>query len=183
MKNNVQQQIVISGLGGQGVLFVTRLLAEAAMMNGYSVMTSETHGMAQRGGTVVSHLKVGNFQSPMIRVGRANGLIALKAETVEPFLPFLHQQGWAVSNSNEAPKISQELIRWIDADSVAVEGGSPRSVNLIMLGLAISLMNNAENTTSFCAFDDVKHLLSKRLKEKKDMLAQALAALKAGYNS
>ncbi|MCX5883025.1 MAG: 2-oxoacid:acceptor oxidoreductase family protein, partial [Deltaproteobacteria bacterium] len=51
----IKQQIIISGVGGQGVLFVTRLLAEAAMMKGYPVLTSETHGMAQRGGTVVSH--------------------------------------------------------------------------------------------------------------------------------
>ncbi|MDH3344895.1 MAG: 2-oxoacid:acceptor oxidoreductase family protein, partial [Desulfobacteraceae bacterium] len=48
----MRQQIVISGVGGQGVLFVTRLLAEAAIMKGFSVFTSETHGMAQRGGTV-----------------------------------------------------------------------------------------------------------------------------------
>ena len=80
-EGSMRQQIVISGVGGQGVLFVTRILAEAAIMKGISVLASETHGMAQRGGTVLSHLKVGNFSSPLIRPGNANGLLALKADS------------------------------------------------------------------------------------------------------
>jgi indolepyruvate ferredoxin oxidoreductase beta subunit len=56
MGETIMQQIIISGVGGQGVLFVTRLLAEAAIKKGLAVFTSETHGMAQRGGTVLSHL-------------------------------------------------------------------------------------------------------------------------------
>jgi indolepyruvate ferredoxin oxidoreductase beta subunit len=63
MSKMVRQQILISGVGGQGVLFITILLAEAAINKGLPVFTSETHGMAQRGGTVVSHLKVGNFSA------------------------------------------------------------------------------------------------------------------------
>ncbi|MEE4609050.1 MAG: 2-oxoacid:acceptor oxidoreductase family protein [Desulfobacteraceae bacterium] len=82
MNETIRQQIVISGLGGQGVLFVTRLLAEAAIDARLPVFTSETHGMAQRGGTVVSHLKIGAYASPLIRPGQADGLICLKAENV-----------------------------------------------------------------------------------------------------
>lgn len=183
MKDGFKQQIVISGLGGQGVLFVTRLLAEAAMMNGYSVMTSETHGMAQRGGTVVSHLKVGNFQSPMIRTGRANGLIALKGETLNPFIPFLHPQGWAVVNNTKGPKISQKNLHYLDADGAAASVGSPQSVNLVMLGFAIHTMEMIKELPVLCTFDDMGRVLSDRLKEKKEMLAQAVAALEAGYKS
>ena len=61
MNKSIQQQIIVSGVGGQGVLFITRLMAEAAIKKGLSVLTSETHGMAQRGGTVLSHIKAGNF--------------------------------------------------------------------------------------------------------------------------
>jgi len=57
----MKQQIIISGLGGQGVLFVTRILAQAGMEMGLDVLTSETHGMAMRGGTVLAHVKVGGF--------------------------------------------------------------------------------------------------------------------------
>ena len=67
MTGSIRQQVIISGVGGQGVLFVTRLLAEAAINKGLPVFTSETHGMAQRGGTVLSHFKVGDFSSPLIR--------------------------------------------------------------------------------------------------------------------
>src|SRR5512138_1009352 len=76
------QQLIISGVGGQGILFITRLLAETAIAKGLPVLTSETHGMPPRGGIVVSHLKVGGFASPLVRPGRADGLLALKAETV-----------------------------------------------------------------------------------------------------
>ena len=78
----IEQQILISGVGGQGVLFITRLLAEAAITNGLPVITSETHGMAQRGGTVLSHLKVGKFTSPLIRPLQADGLLALTADNL-----------------------------------------------------------------------------------------------------
>ncbi len=178
-----KQQIVISGLGGQGVLFVTRLLAEAAMMNGYSVMTSETHGMAQRGGTVVSHLKVGNFKSPMIRTGRANGLIALKGETLKPFISLLHPEGWAAVNSIKVPEFPQKNLHCFDADGAAFTVGSPQSANLVMLGLAIHLMERIKGLPAFCAINDINRVLSGRLKDKKNRLAQALAAFEAGYNA
>jgi indolepyruvate ferredoxin oxidoreductase beta subunit len=64
------QQLIISGLGGQGVLFITKLLAGAAMAEDLPVFTSETHGMAQRGGNVISYLKIGDFSGPLIRPGR-----------------------------------------------------------------------------------------------------------------
>src|SRR4030042_1474483 len=68
----VKQQLIVSGLGGQGALPLTRLLAEAAMALGLPVITSETHGMAQRGGTVISMVKVGPFRGPLIPAGEAD---------------------------------------------------------------------------------------------------------------
>jgi len=82
MSKKLRQQILISGLGGQGVLFITSLLAEAAINKRLPVFTSETHGMAQRGGTVVSHFKVGDFSSPLIRPFKADGLVLLKDENI-----------------------------------------------------------------------------------------------------
>ena len=68
----MKQQIIVSGLGGQGALTLTRLLAEAAAAMGLPVITSETHGMAQRGGTVISMIKVGPFRGPLIPAGEAD---------------------------------------------------------------------------------------------------------------
>lgn len=79
----MKAQIVILGLGGQGILYVTKVLAEAAICEGWRVITTETHGMAQRGGAVESHLKFGDFESPLVRRGKADATLAIDASRVE----------------------------------------------------------------------------------------------------
>jgi len=75
----IRQQIVLSGVGGQGVLFLSRLLAEAAIAGGFPVLTSETHGMAQRGGVVSSHVRFGEkVYSPMIEEGDADIMLSFE---------------------------------------------------------------------------------------------------------
>ena len=109
MSKEVKQQILISGVGGQGVLFVTGLLAEAAINKGFPVFTSETHGMAQRGGTVVSHFKVGDFSSPLIRPFLADRLLVLKDVNIAQHGSFLKKTGWAVVNSGNDLEIDKTL--------------------------------------------------------------------------
>jgi indolepyruvate ferredoxin oxidoreductase beta subunit len=183
MNDQRQYQIVISGVGGQGVLFVTRLLAEAAISKGYSVFTSETHGMAQRGGTVISHLKVGRFASPLIMPGDAGGLIALKAEGVAMHGGYLKAGAWAAVNSPIAPDARDGVtVCCCDADRLAKETGNPRALNLIMLGFALA-GHQSENTVSpllYCTMDDIVQILESRLKEKKDLLARSINALSLG---
>ncbi|MCQ3977126.1 MAG: hypothetical protein DPW09_27160 [Anaerolineae bacterium] len=60
-------KLILAGLGGQGVVFLTRLLAQTAVALGHAVMVSETHGMSQRGGSVISHLKIGGDEAPLIQ--------------------------------------------------------------------------------------------------------------------
>ena len=139
MQSKSHYQIVISGVGGQGVLFITRLLAEAAIEKGLPVFTSETHGMAQRGGTVISHLKIGEFASPLISPGRADGMIALKAESLDQHGGFLKPGGWAAVNGPAPLKMQASSTPfYLDADRLAREMDDPRSVNLIMLGFTLS---------------------------------------------
>jgi len=170
-------QIVISGVGGQGVLFVTRLLAEAAIARGLPVFTSETHGMAQRGGTVISHLKVGEFASPLINPGKADGLIALKAECMAQHGGYLKPEGWAAVNgtAGTAAEAPATLYR-LDADRAARDIDDPRSVNLIMLGFTL-----AESQTGlFCSLDEVSAVLQERLAGKQTRLQAAIRALETG---
>lgn len=174
MNETIRQQIVISGLGGQGVLFVTRLLAEAAIEAGLPVFTSETHGMAQRGGTVVSHLKVGSFASPLIRPGQADGLICLKAENIAAHGPFLHPGGWTVVNG-EADGPGN-----LDADRIACDLGDARAVNLVVLGFALAALNEAGKPLLFCSGADVERVLQRRLAGRAAALKSSLAALNAG---
>jgi len=128
----VRQQIIVSGLGGQGVLCLTRVLAEAALEKGQAVLTSETHGMAMRGGTVISHIKVGAFRSPLIRRGQAD--IGL----------FLHADNWAVHGDHMKPAAGVFINtpapgdhRRVDAAALARESGSPVAANLVLLGFAL----------------------------------------------
>jgi indolepyruvate ferredoxin oxidoreductase, beta subunit len=176
----IKQQIIISGVGGQGVLFVTRLLAEAAMMKGFPVLTSETHGMAQRGGTVVSHLKVGDFSSPLIRPFSADGLLALKPESLAQHGSFVKPGGWAIVNSGQPLQAPGELaITSIDADSLSRTIGNLKSVNLIMLGAALSKLSGAQNL--FCVLADIQTVLNTQISGAPSKLEKLTAAINAGY--
>jgi len=127
----MRQRIVVSGLGGQGVLFLTRLLAEAALLAGEEVLTSETHGMAQRGGAVISTVKVGAFHGPLLAPGEAEVGLFLVPENLAVHGHFLRPSA-LVFVSATAPTGHPTL----DAAAVAAAAGAPRSANLALLGFA-----------------------------------------------
>ena len=184
MSKTVKQQILISGVGGQGVLFVTGLLAEAAIEKGLPVFTSETHGMAQRGGTVVSHFKVGDFSSPLIRPFQADALLVLKDENIVQHGSFLKTDGWAVVNSGSDLKIGETLTAsGIDADKLAQEIANPKSVNLIMLGFALARAEKkgGDQINLFCTLTDIKKVLRKKFSSRKKLLDASIKALDTGY--
>ena len=186
MREPSQQQIIISGIGGQGVLFVTRLLAEAAIGKGLPVFTSETHGMAQRGGTVLSHLKVGDFASPLIRPAQADGLLVLKAENMLQHGAFLKSGGWAVVNGHPAAMPQTDLsAETIDADTLARKIANPKSVNLIVLGFALAKAEQIRKPQAnlFCSFNDIKVVLENRFTKNKKLLSASLKALQAGFSA
>jgi len=128
----MKQQIVVSGIGGQGVLFLTRVLAEAAVEKGMEVLTSETHGMAMRGGTVISHIKVGAFTSPLIRTGQADVGLFLHAGNLEVHRGFLKPEGLIYINREKNGDGEA-----IDATRMAREYGSLVIANLVLLGFAV----------------------------------------------
>ena len=181
-----KQQIVISGIGGQGVLFVTRLLAEAAIARDLPVFTSETHGMAQRGGTVVSHLKVGHFSSPLIRPAEADGMLVLKAENVAQHEGFLKDGGWAVVNGKNSSAHDDRFQTFqMDADTLAGQIQNPKAVNLILLGFALASDRGAAKNHGllFCTFEEILDALKTMTAHRRDMYKASLAALEAGYRS
>ena len=148
-KSEKSQQIVLGGVGGQGVLFITKILAQVAIDMGCPVLVSETHGMAQRGGIVVSHLKVGNFKSPLIRPGTADLLLSFHPESVLNHRHFLKPEGVIVANTEENGPLN------INATKLAIEMGTPIAANLIMLGFALS------KDILFCNKSDVEKYLTK----------------------
>jgi indolepyruvate ferredoxin oxidoreductase, beta subunit len=128
----MKQQIILSGTGGQGILFITRVLAEAAILEGLEVITSETHGMAMRGGTVISHIKVGTFRSPLIRSGRADIGLFLKEENVAIHGSYLGRSGLKFVNTN----IPGDYY-YLDATAIARDMGAVVVLNLVLLGYAV----------------------------------------------
>lgn len=179
----VRQRIVVSGVGGQGVLFIGRLLAEAAIARGLPVLASETHGMAQRGGTVIAHLKVGTFSSPLVRPGQADVLILLKEENAAFHGRYLRPGGWAVVNAPSAPAgLADAAFRIVDADALARETGLGKAVNLIVLGRALAGPPAGEGAGRglFCTSDEIRSILRSRLAPQEKLLDASLAALDLG---
>ncbi len=136
--------VVLCGLGGQGILFMTKVLAQLALDKGYNVMGAETHGMAQRGGSVVSHLRLGNVQGSLVRTHEAPLLLALEENEGYRNLPFLARGGRLYVNT-ASPLFPREDVRSflakkeiiprsVPAGRIALDLGAPMSSNLALLG-------------------------------------------------
>jgi indolepyruvate ferredoxin oxidoreductase, beta subunit len=144
--------IVISGVGGQGILSIANIIGIAAIENNIYLKQSEVHGMSQRGGDVMSHLRLSDKQvaSDLIPLGNADLIISVEPMEALRYVPWLSKTGWLVTNSNpfvnipdyppveeihaEIRKIRNHII--VDADSVARESGSARAGNIVILGAA-----------------------------------------------
>ncbi len=126
-------QLVLCGLGGQGIIFLTRVLAEAAMAEGREVLAAETHGMAQRGGAVESHVKLGGYRGSIVRQGRADGVVVLDASRWPTARTFLRPRGAGFVNAAR----QEDGAEVCDASRIAGEIGNVRGANLVLLGFAV----------------------------------------------
>src|SRR5512135_3364487 len=100
--------VLVVGVGGQGVLLASEILAEAALRSGFTVKKSEVHGMAQRGGVVSSHVRFGkSIFSPLIPQGEADVILAFEEAEALRWLPFLRRKGFLIVNRQ---RISSPLV-------------------------------------------------------------------------
>jgi indolepyruvate ferredoxin oxidoreductase beta subunit len=165
-----RMQIAITGRGGQGVLFITRILSECALELGLNVIASETHGMAMRGGSVISTLKVGDYRGPLIGSGQAGIMLVLDAGSMEAFSHLLAEKGTLFLN---AP--SSDSYPCIDATGLAAGMGNPVIANLVLLGFALS------RGTLFCDYALVERV-TERLSPPRFREIN-LKALKEGFSA
>lgn len=163
----MKQQIIVSGIGGQGVLFLTRVIAQVAVDRGLPVLTAETHGMAQRGGTVLSTIKVGDFASPLIRTGQADLGLLLWDANLPVHRTLLKDSGTILLNSDK----EGDGIR-LDAARLARELGNAVLLNLILLGLAV------KNKAVFCTAEECENAIRKLAPER--FVDQNLTAFRKG---
>ncbi|WP_229392426.1 indolepyruvate oxidoreductase subunit beta [Methanosarcina sp. DH2] len=153
----MKYDILIAGVGGQGVVLASRMLALAAMKTGYRVSTAETIGMSQREGSVSSHIRIGDeIQGSLIPAGQADLLIGLEPAEAVRNLPFLKRDGKIIVNSHAVPPASkppgspeydpEALLSFLEAHipgmlcldftQLAEEAGTHRAANVAMLGAA-----------------------------------------------
>lgn len=142
--------IVLAGVGGQGLLSVAMLIGRTALDHGLRVKQAEVHGMAQRGGAVHSHLRLSDrsIASDLIPIGTADVLLAMEPMEALRHLPMLADDGVVFSNTTSIRNIpdypdehslrqelaSRATITWIDAEGLAREAGSLRTANIVLLG-------------------------------------------------
>lgn len=154
----MSKNIILCGVGGQGTILASRLIASAAMKKGLRVITAETIGMAQRGGSVLSHLRIGEEAgSPLIAKGEADLIIGFEPGECVRALSFLKKNGVVVTSSRPVMPVSamigasvyddkamidylKENIRnLVIVDAVLAEEtlGSARTLNTVLLGAAL----------------------------------------------
>jgi indolepyruvate ferredoxin oxidoreductase beta subunit len=145
----MKRDIILSGVGGQGILSIATVIGRAALDAGLHIKQAEVHGMSQRGGDVQSNLRIasGPVSSDLIPRGAADIVISLEPMEALRYLPWLAQQGWVITNTApfinipnypEMEAIEAELAKLpnvvaIDIDTIAK---SPRVANMVLLGAA-----------------------------------------------
>ena len=151
---NQVQSVVLAGVGGQGILLASTVLARAALMSGYDVKTNEVHGMAQRGGSVVAEIRYGKkVNSPLVEPGTVCAFASLEQIEALRYAHYLKPNALAVvakiqlvpttvsSGAGKYPAdIGERLsrafpnLRYIDAADAAARAGNPKTNNMVVLG-------------------------------------------------
>jgi len=159
IEGEAMRSVVLAGVGGQGTILAANLLASALVEHGYDVKTSEVHGMAQRGGSVISMVRFGSaVASPLVPYGEAEALVATELLETLRNLEFLAPGGRVIASRTrvdplpvlqgavEYPADAEERISSIapesiivDAAAIAADAGDARAANTVLLGI-LSLM-------------------------------------------
>ena len=148
----MKKDIILAGVGGQGILSIASVIGVAAVNLGLYLKQAEVHGMSQRGGDVQSHLRLSDKEiySDLIPFGKADMIISVEPMESLRYLPYLSKEGWIITNVkpfvniNNYPPVenvlkeieSQHNHIALDADKIAREAGSLRSANMVILGAA-----------------------------------------------
>lgn len=153
----MKSDIVLAGVGGQGILTIATILGAAALADNLYLKQAEVHGMSQRGGDVQSNLRISSnpIHSDLIPLGGADMIVSLEPMEALRYLPFLSKEGWIVTNATpfvnidkypEMEQVEKELrahphLIMFDMDKVAKEVATSRSSNLVLLGAASPLID------------------------------------------
>ena len=187
----MRADIILSGVGGQGILSIAAVIGEAALKEGLYMKQAEVHGMSQRGGDVQSNLRLSAqpIASDLIPKGHADLIISLEPMESLRYLPYLKKEGWLVTNSQpfvnipnypDIDKVNEELNKLphkviLDVEAIAKEVATARVANIVMLGAATPFIGIEYDKIA----DGIRHIFGRKGEEVVEM---NLKALKAGYD-
>jgi indolepyruvate ferredoxin oxidoreductase beta subunit len=173
--------LVFSGTGGQGIVVLSDIFCEAALLDGFDVAKAEVHGMAQRGGSIVAHARLGEkVESPLIERGKADVILGFEILETARVLPMLKKDGTVVVNTKYMPpftlnsasksltqeqlldmiKAKARAVHEVDGIGIATKVGNVLVVNTVLLGALSALPENPVKPESY------KKAIAARLKEK-----------------
>lgn len=148
----MKKDIILAGVGGQGILSIATIIGEAALHQGLKIKQAEVHGMSQRGGDVQSNLRISSdpILSDLIPLKGADIIISLEPMEALRYMPYLAPDGWIVTNSvpfvnipdyPELDNVIAELSKvknlvMLDVDTIAKDCGNARAANMVLLGAA-----------------------------------------------
>ena len=148
----MKKDIILAGVGGQGILTIATIIGDAATAAGLNLKQAEVHGMSQRGGDVQSNLRLSTepIHSDLIKQGAADLIISMEPMEALRYLPYLNKEGWVVTslhpfknipNYPEEEALMQELnnlpqVAALPIEDVAKENNLPKSANVVLLGMA-----------------------------------------------
>ena len=187
----MRADIILSGVGGQGILSIAAVIGEAALKEGLYMKQAEVHGMSQRGGDVQSNLRLSDqpIASDLIPKGHADLIISLEPLESLRYLPYLKVDGWLVTNSQtfvnipnypDMEKVNEELDKLphkviLDVEAIAKEVATARAANIVMLGAAAPFIGIEYNKIE----DGIRRIFGRKGEEVVEMNQKAL---KAGYD-
>uniref|UniRef100_A0AB33JM78 Indolepyruvate oxidoreductase subunit beta n=4 Tax=unclassified Prevotella TaxID=2638335 RepID=A0AB33JM78_9BACT len=148
----MKKDIILSGVGGQGILSIATIIGEAATEAGVNLKQAEVHGMSQRGGDVQSNLRLSTeiIYSDLLTQGGADLIISMEPMEALRYLTYLGENGWIITSSNpfvnipnypDQQQILDELltlphVKMANIDDIAKENHTPRGANMVLLGMA-----------------------------------------------
>jgi len=187
----MKKDIILAGVGGQGILSIAAIIGTAAMGADLYLKQAEVHGMSQRGGDVHSNLRLSDkpVASDLIPKGHADMIIAVEPMEALRYVSMLGENGWLITNSTpfvnipnypehegileEIRSLPQQII--IDADDIAKDLGNKRAANMVILGAALPFLDMDQQLFH----DAVKQIFSRK---GDDIVKLNSDALNAGYN-